>query len=79
MGVGESCIVENLCMVFFGHVHSNAFVRYNDSDVTKSTQNMHANMLKLDIILFRSVNYVSMFLIKPMIIEIIIPAQFCQK
>ena len=25
-GGGESCIVENLCIVFVGHVPSNAFV-----------------------------------------------------
>ena len=47
---GESCIVENLCMVLYVTCIATPLWRHNDSGVTKSTQNMNANMFKCEII-----------------------------
>ena len=59
-GGGESCIVENLCMVLKVTCIATPLWRHNNSSVTKSTQNMNANMLKWEIIwIVRFVNYVS--------------------
>ena len=59
-GGGESCIVENLCMVLLVTCIATPLLRHNDSGVTKSTQNMNANMFKWEIIwIVRFVNYVS--------------------
>ena len=59
-GGGESCIVENLCMVLYVMCIATPLWRYNDSGVTKSTQNMNGNMFKCEIIwIVRCVNCVS--------------------
>ena len=49
-GAGESCIVENLCMVLLVTCIATPLWRHNDSGVTKSTQNIIANMFKWEII-----------------------------
>ena len=59
-GGGESCIVENLCMVMYVTFIATPLWRHNDSSVTKSTQNMNANIDKLEIIwIVRFVNCAS--------------------
>ena len=59
-GGDESCIVENLCMVLYVTCIATPLWRHNDSGVTKSPQNMNANMFKWEIIwIVRFVNCVS--------------------
>ena len=59
-GGGESCIVENLCMVLYVTCIATPLWRHSDSGVTKSPQNMNANMFKWEIIwIVRFVNCVS--------------------
>ena len=61
-GGGESCIVENLCMVLYVTCIATPLWRHNDSSVTKSTQNMNANIDKLGIIwIVRFVNCASIY------------------
>ena len=60
VGGGESCIVENLCMVLCVTCLATPLWRHNDFGVTKSTQNMNANMFEWEIIsMIRFVNCVS--------------------
>ena len=49
-GGGESCIVENLCMVLYVTCIATPLWHHNDSSATKSTQNMNANINKLEFI-----------------------------
>ena len=49
-GGGESCIVENLCMVLYVTSIAMPLWRHSDSGVTKSPQDMNANMFKWEII-----------------------------
>ena len=58
-GGDESCIVENLCMVLYVTCIATPLWRHNDSSVTKSTQNMNANINKLEIIWIGFVNCAS--------------------
>ena len=59
-GGGESCIAENLCMVLYVTCIATPLWRHNDSGVTKSTQNMNADMFKWEVIWkVRFVNCVS--------------------
>ena len=79
-GRGESCIVKNLCMVLKVTCIATPLWRHNDFSVTKSTQNMNANVFKWEIFLIaRFVNYVLIVFNEINEIQIRILAQFWKR